>query len=58
MPNLSPLSVRKKYMIYDNKITTGEESAESVEKLKKHLKAIGFEAIVDRGDFFKPEKDI
>ena len=26
MPNLSPVSVRKKYMLYDNKICTGEEA--------------------------------
>ena len=28
MPNLSPVSVRKKYELYDNKICTGEESAQ------------------------------
>lgn len=53
MPNLSPLSVRKKYMIYDNKISTGEEAAESVQKLKEHLQAIGYEAVVNRGDYKK-----
>ena len=30
MPNLSPLSVRKKYMLYDGKISTGDEAAECV----------------------------
>ena len=28
MPNLSPVRVRKKYDLYDNKICTGEEAAE------------------------------
>ena len=28
MPNLSPLDVRAKYMLYDNKICTGDEAAE------------------------------
>ena len=28
MPNLSPLSVRKKYMLYDGKISTGDEAAD------------------------------
>ena len=28
MPNLSPVSVRKKYMLYDNKLCTGDEAAE------------------------------
>ena len=35
MPNLSPLSVRKKYMLYDGKISTGDEAAECVETVKK-----------------------
>ena len=30
MPNLSPVSVRKKYELYDNKILTDEESAQSI----------------------------
>ena len=50
MPNLSPLSVRKNYMLYDNKIWTGEESAQSVAQLQKHLSAIGYTLAVDRGD--------
>ena len=29
MPNLSPLSVRKKYMLYDNKLSSGAEAAEN-----------------------------
>ncbi|MCC2830654.1 [FeFe] hydrogenase H-cluster radical SAM maturase HydE, partial [[Clostridium] innocuum] len=28
MPNLSPVAVRKKYMLYDNKICTGDEAAD------------------------------
>ena len=28
MPNLSPVSVRKKYELYDDKICTGEEAAQ------------------------------
>ena len=51
MPNLSPGSVRKKYMLYDNKICTGDEAAECVECLKNRLKTIGYEIVVDRGDY-------
>ena len=51
MPNLSPGSVRKKYMLYDNKICTGDEAAECVECLKNRLKTIGYEVVVDRGDY-------
>ncbi len=50
MPNLSPLSVRKKYALYDGKISTGDESAQSLENLKKSMNAIGYEVVVARGD--------
>lgn len=50
MPNLSPLGVRKKYMLYNDKISTGDEAAESVEHLKDRMKAIGYEVVVSRGD--------
>lgn len=50
MPNLSPVSVRKKYELYDNKICTGDEAAECRNCLSGRMKAIGFEIPVDRGD--------
>lgn len=50
MPNLSPTTVRKKYELYDNKIGTGEESAQCVGCLATRMRAIGFETVVDRGD--------
>ena len=53
MPNLSPLSVRKKYMLYDGKISTDEEAAENLTKLKERIKAIGYEVVTERGDFIK-----
>ena len=53
MPNLSPISVRKKYMLYDNKISTGDESAQAVESLKKRMATIGFEIVSARGDIKK-----
>ena len=55
MPNLSPLSVRKKYMLYDGKISTDEEAAENLMKLKEKISSIGFEVVTDRGDFKKCE---
>lgn len=51
MPNLSPVAVRKKYMLYDNKICTGEEAAECRFCLQNRMKRIGYEIVVDRGDF-------
>lgn len=53
MPNLSPVSVRKKYSLYDNKICTGEEAAECRFCLQNRMKKIGYELVVDRGDFKK-----
>ncbi len=53
MPNLSPVSVRKKYMLYNGKISTGDEAAEAVNNLAVRMKKIGFEVVTDRGDFKK-----
>ena len=50
MPNLSPVSVRKKYMLYDNKICTGEESAQCRGCLAARMRSIGYEIVTDRGD--------
>lgn len=51
MPNLSPVSVREKYQLYDNKICMGEEAAECMECIRKRVEAIGYEIVVDRGDY-------
>lgn len=51
MPNLSPVSVRKKYELYENKICTSSEAAECIECLKRRLKKIDRQIVVDRGDF-------
>lgn len=50
MPNLSPKQVRGKYLLYDNKISTGEEGAESIDLLQKRMNKIGYELLIDRGD--------
>ena len=51
MPNLSPSSVRKKYLLYDNKICTGDEAAKCIGCLKGRIKTTGCEIVVDRGDY-------
>ena len=51
MPNLSPISQRKKYMLYDNKISLGDEAAEARASLEKRMRAIGYEVVTARGDF-------
>jgi biotin synthase len=51
MPNLSPVEVRNKYLLYDNKICTGEEAAECRHCLEGRMNKIGYKLVVDRGDF-------
>ena len=53
MPNLSPLNVRAKYALYDNKISTGDESAQSKRSLEKRMAAIGFQIVTARGDIIR-----
>ncbi len=50
MPNLSPVSTREKYELYDNKICTGEESAQCRDCLGSRMSSIGYEITTDRGD--------
>lgn len=51
MPNLSPVTVRKQYELYDNKICTGDEAAECKVCLHNRMKKIGYEIVSERGDF-------
>ncbi len=51
MPNLSPRNVRKKYLLYDNKICTGDEAAECIVCMKNRMKSIGYKVVVNRGDY-------
>lgn len=53
MPNLSPTATRKQYDLYDNKICTGDESAQCKNCLNMRMRAIGFEIVTDRGDIKK-----
>lgn len=51
MPNLTPLHVRKKYSLYDHKLCIGEEAAENRSILEQKLQGIGYQLVIDRGDF-------
>ena len=53
MPNLSPTAVRKKYLLYDNKICIGDESAQCRACLSRRMESIGAHLLVDRGDVKK-----
>ncbi len=50
MPNLSPQSVRSKYALYNNKKSSGSESAEQINKLQTLVEDIGMTLAVGRGD--------
>lgn len=50
MPNLSPMNVREKYKLYDNKAYTGSEAAESLNLLRGSMEKIGYKVVVERGD--------
>ncbi len=50
MPNLSPLDVRAKYMLYNGKKATDSEAAEGLADLKTRMRAIGYEVVSARGD--------
>lgn len=41
MPNLSPVSVRRKYALYDGKICTGEEAAQCIGCLARRVRSVG-----------------
>jgi biotin synthase len=51
MPNLSPVSVRNKYLLYDNKICTGDEAAECRFCIQRRMRSIGYDIAVTRGDY-------
>lgn len=50
MPNLSPSGVREKYLLYDNKIRAGAETAEGYAELAKKVELVGYRLVVARGD--------
>lgn len=51
MPNLSPTAVRKKYMLYDNKIGSEGDPSQLLSDLYKRMNAIGYDIVITRGDF-------
>lgn len=51
MPNLSPQDTRALYSIYNNKLSTGSEAAESAADIRLRMVAIGMEVPIARGDY-------
>lgn len=56
MPNLSPTDVRGKYLLYDNKICTGDEAAECIRCMSMRVEKTGYRVVVDRGDHIRCRK--
>lgn len=56
MPNLSPVSVRKKYELYENKICTGEEAAQCRGCLENRVKNAGYKIVTDIGNVKRKEE--
>lgn len=50
MPNLSPKAVRTKYELYENKICTGDESAQCRNCIEMRIQSVGFHVDMGRGD--------
>lgn len=57
MPNLSPEGVRADYALYDNKICTGEESAQCRDSLEKRVEAAGYKIVTKKGDVVRERHD-
>ena len=51
MPNLSPPQFRENYSIYNNKLATGSEAAESAADIRARMAAIGMQVPTARGDY-------
>ncbi len=50
MPNLSPTTVRKKYMLYDHKAGSDMTAAQNVALLKRQMEEIGYHVVTSIGN--------
>lgn len=51
MPNLSPVAVRKDYLLYDGKPGLTQDAADSLRTLREAVTSIGYELVIGRGDY-------
>ena len=54
MPNLTPTSERKKYLLYDNKICLGEDSAQCRGCVERRAESVGYRVVTSVGDAKRP----
>ena len=57
MPKLSPVRVRIKYLLYDNKICTGDEAAECIRCMTLRVSRTGYQVVESRGDHIRYRKE-
>ncbi len=53
MPNLSPEDAKKKYTLYNNKLSSGAEAAANKRMLEEKMKAIGYRVVTNIGNHKK-----
>ena len=51
MPNLTPQAEREKYSLYNDKLSSGGESAEGLAALESEMSRIGCRLSMERGDY-------
>jgi len=51
MPNLSPLDVRRKYLLYDDKICVDDAPKHCRGCISRRMQSVGHEIVVTRGDY-------
>lgn len=50
MPNLSPPALRERYSLYNNKLSSGAESAQNLEELRQRIASAGCTMSLEKGD--------
>lgn len=53
MPNLSPEDAKKKYQLYNNKLSSGAEAAANKRMLEECMESIGYKIVTDIGNHKK-----
>lgn len=57
MPNITPVNVRELYLLYDEKICTGEDAFQCRGCLEGRVFGAGYRMVVDRGDRIRRRAD-
>ena len=58
MPNITPSTERRKYLLYDNKKISEEEAGENIAWIIEKLRMAGYEGSLERGDHVQAIADI